>query len=135
MTKPSTVGQYLAAQTDVLRDIGTTMQPIIEAQLPAGSGAIWHGHPVWSLGAAPGKDPVCLLKAYPTYLSFGLWRGHEIRDPSGRLEPSPRAMAYVKLRTLADIDPALFAGWLRQARELASTAASTPTEPAGEDER
>lgn len=43
------------------------------AVLP-GVGAIWHGQPVWSMGTVPSKVPVCLLKAYPTYLTFGFWR-------------------------------------------------------------
>ncbi|MFG3696850.1 hypothetical protein ACGF5C_02855 [Micromonospora sp. NPDC047620] len=42
----------------------------------------------------------------------------EITDPSGRLVPGARQMAAVKLRTLADVDPALFTDWLRQAHDL-----------------
>ncbi|MEU4640244.1 hypothetical protein [Micromonospora sp. NPDC023814] len=42
----------------------------------------------------------------------------EITDPSGRLVPGARQMAAVKLRALADVDPALFTDWLRQAHDL-----------------
>lgn len=76
---------------------------------------------MWSLGGSPGKSPICLLKAYPTYLTFGLWRGREIADPSGRIDTTAR-MAHVKLRGIDDIDPVLFADWLRQARELETVA-------------
>ncbi|MCG5435089.1 DUF1801 domain-containing protein [Micromonospora foliorum] len=41
-----------------------------------------------------------------------------LTDPSGRLIPGARAMAAVKLRDLADVDPALFSGWLRAAANL-----------------
>jgi hypothetical protein len=41
-----------------------------DAVLP-GAGAIWPGQPVWSIGTVPSKVPACLLKAYPTYLTFG----------------------------------------------------------------
>lgn len=50
------------------------------AVLP-GAGAIWHGQPVWSMGPVPSKVPVCLLKAYPTYLDLWVLAGREITYP------------------------------------------------------
>jgi hypothetical protein len=117
MSKFTTVEEYVASLPEQLRPIAEQVQPIIDAELP-GAGAVWHGHATWSLGAAPGQSPVCLLKGYPSYLTFSLWRGQAIKDPSGRLEPGAREMAGVKLRTLDDLDPDLFADWLRQARAL-----------------
>ena len=99
-----------------LREIGKRTRELIDAVLP-GAGALWHGHPVWSLGPGPGKAPVCLLKAYSSYLTFGFWKGREITDPSGRMQTG-QGMAHVKLRSVADIDPVLFTDWLRQLREL-----------------
>jgi hypothetical protein len=32
----------------------------------------------------PGKAPVCLLKAYTSYLTFGFWKGREIAARAGR---------------------------------------------------
>jgi hypothetical protein len=110
------VEEYLASLTGPLAEAGEKTRPVIDAVLP-GAGAIWHGHPVWSLGATAGKTPVCLLKAYPSYLTFGLWRGREISDPSGRLD-TRKGMAHVRLRTTADVDAELFTDWLRQARDL-----------------
>lgn len=119
MSKVSTVEDYLAAVADPLREIGLKLRPIIETALPDAHAAVWHGHPVWSLTEAPGKGPVCLLKAYTQHVTFGLWRGQTISDPSGRLVPSGSAqMAHVKLRSVADIDSALFTDWLHQAWEL-----------------
>lgn len=69
-------------------------------------------------GDKPGRTPVCLVKAYPAYVTFGLWRGQDVADDSGRLMAGARQMASVKLRTLDEIDPDLFTGWLRQAYEL-----------------
>ena len=54
-------------------------------------------------------------------MTFGFWHGASIDDPSGRLETSGEVMAHAKLRELADVDRDLFAGWLRQARELELT--------------
>lgn len=119
MTKPATVTEYAAALDQPLREIAEKLQTIVDAALPQ-QGAVWHGHPVWSLGPAPGKTPVAYFKAYSSYVTFGLWRGQEISDPSGRLEPAARQMAAVRLRTPADIDPDLFATWLRLAHDLES---------------
>jgi hypothetical protein len=113
----ATVDGYLAALPESQRKITDKVLPLIEAALP-GAGAVWHGHPVWSLDPAPGKSPVCFLKAYPAYVTFGFWRGQEIADPSGRLEPASRAMAVVKLRSPADVDPDLFTTWLHLSRDL-----------------
>ena len=123
MAKPATVKDYLATLGEPLREVGEEARSIIEAGLPEAAGAVWHGHPVWSLGAKPGQRPVCLLKAYPSYVTFGLWRGQRLADASGRLEPGAQEMAHVKLRTVADIDAALFTAWLRQARDLEIAAA------------
>ncbi|SCE86708.1 DUF1801 domain-containing protein [Micromonospora mirobrigensis] len=100
------------------REVAGKLRDIIDAALPEATGAMWHGHPVWGLGDRPGATPVCLVKAYPAYVTFGLWRGQEITDGSGRLVPGARQMASVKLRTVDEIDPALFTGWLRQAYAL-----------------
>ncbi|GAA2357255.1 hypothetical protein Cme02nite_50860 [Catellatospora methionotrophica] len=108
---------YLTALPAAQREVTDTLTPLIDSVLP-GRGALWHGHPVWSLGPKPGNTPVAYLKAHSTYVTFGLWRGQEISDPSGRLQPGARAMAAVKLRAPADIDPALFTAWLDQALAL-----------------
>ncbi|MGV9774978.1 DUF1801 domain-containing protein [Streptosporangium sp. NPDC003464] len=117
MARFATVQDYLTSLPEAQRQITDKLLPLIEAALP-GAGAVWQGHPVWSLGSAPGKSPVCYVKAYSAYVTFGFWRGQEIADPSGRLEPNARAMAGVKLRTPADIDPDLFTAWLHEARDL-----------------
>jgi hypothetical protein len=117
MAKFATVSDYVDSLPEHQHEITGKLAALIEAALP-GTGAIWHGHPVWSLGPAPGKQPVCLIKAHPGHVTFGLWRGQEINDPSSRLSPGTRAMASVKLRDLDDLDDGLFTTWLRQARKL-----------------
>jgi len=112
------IDDYLAGLPGPLREIGEKLAPIITTALPGATGAMWHGHPIWGLGDQPGRRPVCLLKAYRSDVTFGLWRGQEITDPSGRLVPGARAMAAVKLRGVVDIDPALFTEWLRSAAAL-----------------
>ena len=110
----ATVDQYLDSIPEALRPVGAQMRPLIDAGLPKAQGVIWHGQPVWMIG----KTPVALLKAYPKYVTFGLFRGQAVNDPSGRLEANSREMASVKLKAEEDIDAPLFEDWLRQVQAL-----------------
>lgn len=118
MATYDTADAYLASLDRPLREIAEQARKVIDSAFGGPEGAMWHGHPVWSVGAAPGKQPVALLKAYGSYVTFGLWRGQEIDDASGRLAAGAREMANVRLRSLDDIDEALFGDWLRQASAL-----------------
>ncbi|WP_371497661.1 DUF1801 domain-containing protein [Kitasatospora sp. NBC_00374] len=124
MAKFATLDEYLTALPAAQRRITDSLLPLIDSALP-GAGALWHGHPVWSLGAAPGKNPVCYLKAYANHVAFGFWRGQELSDPSGRLEHGARQMAGLKLRDPADIDADLVTDWLNQAHALEQATADT----------
>ena len=57
-------------------------------------------------------------------MTFGLFQGQLLDDPSGRLAPASRQMATVRLRAAADVDDTLFAGWLRAAGERLTSAAA-----------
>ena len=111
-----TVDEYLAKVPDPLRDVATAARRVIDEALPAAAGSVWHGHPVWKVGSTP----VALLKAYPAYVTFGLFQGQDVADPSGRLVATSRRMAVVKLRAVDEIDATLFDSWLRQAEGLAT---------------
>ncbi|SFO99879.1 hypothetical protein SAMN05421810_101640 [Amycolatopsis arida] len=117
----ATIEDYLASLPEPQRRIADRLCPLVDDVLP-GRGAVWHGHPVWSLGEAPGKSPVCYLKAYSRHVTLGFWRGQELADPAGRLEAGARGMAAVKLHSVDGVDAALFTGWLRQARDLEAAA-------------
>jgi len=114
MAKFETVDEYLAAIPEPLREVARTTRAAIDAGLPEAESSIRWAHPTWSFG----KRPICYLKAASAHITFGFWRGASLDDPSGRLETSGEVMAHVKLRTTADVDPGLFAGWLERAREL-----------------
>ncbi|MEE6263486.1 DUF1801 domain-containing protein [Plantactinospora sonchi] len=83
------VTDYLAGLDDPLRKVGERLRGIVDAALPEATGAMWHGHPTWSLGGKSGQRPVCLLKAYGSYVTFGLWRGQEVDDGPDGSSPAP----------------------------------------------
>jgi len=114
MAKPATVDEYIEALPELLSAVAEATRRVIDTKLEGAESAIKWAHPTWSIG----KQPVCYLKAASKHLTFGFWRGASIQDPSCRLETSGEVMAHAKLRSLEDVDEALFADWLRQARDL-----------------
>jgi hypothetical protein len=117
------IDDYIAKLDSPLREVAIAARQVIDASLGDLHGTVWHGHPVWSATEDPGTHPVCLLKAYPSYVTLGLWNGQAVADPSGRLQAGTRQMATVKLRPVDDVDHVLFGDWLRQARALAGAPA------------
>lgn len=111
------VDRSVEGLAEPVRAIAERTRSVVDAALPDVPAGLWHGHPAWSTGA-PGKGPVCLVKAYAGYVTLGFWKGQALTDPSGRLEAGSREMASAKLRSLDDIDQALFNDRLRQARDL-----------------
>ena len=114
MAKHETIDDYIAALPDPLVKVATKARRVIDAELKDATSAIKWAQPVWSIG----KEPVCYLKGASKHVTFGLWRGASIEDPSGRLETSGEVMAHTKLRSVDDVEAKLFANWLRQARRL-----------------
>ena len=114
MAKHATVDEYIAAIPEPLREVAERAREVVDAELEGATSAIRWSQPVWSIG----KAPVCYLRTASKHVTFGFWRGASIDDPSGRLETSGEVMAHAKLREVGDVDRALFADWLRQAREL-----------------
>jgi hypothetical protein len=109
-----TIDEYIGALDEGLKEAAAKARRVIDAGLPEAESRLWHGHPVWFMDG----EPVALLKAYSKYVTFGLWKGQQITDPSGKLEAGSRQMASVKLASEQYVDEQLFTDWLRQAREL-----------------
>jgi hypothetical protein len=119
MAKHATIDGYIAAIPEPLREVAARAREVVDAELEGATSAIKWAHPTWSIG----KAPVCYLKTASRHVTLGFWRGASIDDPSGRLETTGEVMAHAKLREPGDVDRALFADWLRQARELELQAA------------
>ena len=114
VAKHATVDEYIAAIPEPLREVAARAREVVDSELDGATSAIKWSHPTWRIG----KAPICYLKTASRHVTFGFWRGASIDDPSGRLETSGEVMAHTKLRAPEDVDRALFADWLRQAREL-----------------
>jgi len=94
-----------------LQEIGSRLATVLDSSLPHAQGTLWHGHPVWKEGATP----VAGFKTFPKHVTFMIWQGQTIEDPSGLLSPTgSAAMASVKFAAADEIDEALIAGWLAQ---------------------
>ncbi len=115
MAKILTIDEYNISLSEALAPIGEQLTRLIDESLPDADGVIWHGHPVWMSG----KSPIAAFKAHSTHVTFMLWAGQSITDRSGRLQPAGSAtMANLKLRSVDDIDEALFTNWLNQVTRL-----------------
>ncbi|HEV7310180.1 DUF1801 domain-containing protein [Ensifer sp.] len=73
------------------------------------------GHPVYQAGGA-----VCLLKGAKDHVTFGFWRGTDMLDLDPRMEKGGGKgdMAFIRLRTIDDIDDAQVARLVAKGIEL-----------------
>jgi hypothetical protein len=118
MAAPPSIDAYIAALPAPLAETARATRALIDRHLDDAAGAVMWGHPTWSVG----HDPVCYLRATDDALLFGFWNGGTLDDPSGRMQAHGSIMGHATLRGPEDVDDALFADWLRQARALARPA-------------
>lgn len=105
-----TVADYIESVPESLRSIAEQLTTIIDAGLPNTTSRVYHGHPVWLDGT-----PVAGYKAYSTHVTFMIWTGQDIDDPTGRLRATgAQRMASVRLISVDDVDKDTFAAWLAQ---------------------
>lgn len=121
MAKIETVEAYYESLESPIRDVAEKLGTVIDSAIPDCNHAMWHGSPVWSFGPAPGKQPVALIKAYPKYVTFGLWRGREVDDPGQNID-TKSSMAGVRFASVEEIDSDQLTAWLQQARDLEAAA-------------
>jgi hypothetical protein len=74
------------------------------------------------------NGPVCLIRAEPTRVLFGFWRGQRLRDIEPRLRPGGKSeMATLELREGDAIKPAIASTLVKQAVAL-NAALGDPTD-------
>ncbi len=94
-----TVDDYLAAAEGLPGDVARKLYDLLHEVGPELTEAIKWGQPVFS-----SNGPVCYFRAGRTHVTFGFWRGSQLKKVSSRLESGGDMMAHLKLRTLDDVD-------------------------------
>lgn len=107
------VDDYLATLNDEQRAIALALRTLVHAAAPGASEAIKWSQPVFEVGG-----PVCWIKAHKGHVTLGFWRGMQLPSGPGLIEGSGDKMGHVKLRTHADVKPALLKKLVREAVQL-----------------
>jgi len=115
MSAPATIDDYIAGLPPDLGEAAERTRAVIDRHLAGATSAVLWGHPTWSVDG----DPVCYLRATAGELLFGFWNAGSLDDPSGRLTAHGSIMGHAVVAGPADVDEALFASWLEEARGLA----------------
>ncbi|WP_353115933.1 DUF1801 domain-containing protein [Microbacterium sp.] len=111
----TTIDQYTASLPEPFRAVAAALRGAIDEALPDADSRIYHSHPVWLIGGAPAAG----FKAYARYVTFMIWNGAPIDDPSGELQSGAR-MSTVKYAELSGLDTGRIVDWLRQSVAEAS---------------
>jgi hypothetical protein len=116
MATEMTVDDYIASLDEARGAIVRAVRDIVRGAAPGVREAVRWAQPVYEMAG-----PFAYIKAHSRSVNFGFWRGAEISDPSGLLVGDGAGMRHVKLATVDDVRPELFADWVRQAVVLNET--------------
>ncbi len=108
-----TVDDFVAAVASEHRAVVAAARKLVDQLAPEASCSIKWAQPVWEF-----NGPAIWLKAFKHHSSLGFWRGAEMQDLAKRLEGDGDRMRHIKLHSLADVTPELFAPYVIQALEL-----------------
>ena len=111
--KPTTIAEYHAVQSEPGRDICARLRTLIDEGLPEAEAKIWHAHPVWFLQG----NPIVGYSKLKTCLRLLFWSGQSFATPGLKPEGSFKA-AEARFTDVAEIDAALMARWLAEARDV-----------------
>ncbi len=88
---------------------------LVLREAPQATQAIKWSQPVFELGG-----PFAFIRLAAKHVTFGFWRGADLKDPRGVLEGEGDRMKHIKLRS-ATLDEPLLRGFIRQAIKLNAT--------------
>ncbi|MBA3549084.1 MAG: DUF1801 domain-containing protein [Nannocystis sp.] len=88
---------------------------LVLSEAPEATQAIKWSQPVFELGG-----PFAFIRLAAKHVTFGFWRGADLKDPRGVLEGEGDRMKHIKLRS-ATLDEPLLRGFIRQAIKLNAT--------------
>ena len=103
------IDQHSGWQADVLQ----ALDGLVRAAAPAVSASIKWGQPVYD-----SRGPIAYLKAFPTSVNLGFWRGADFEDSKGLLQGDGARMRHLRIGSIDEVDPAVIQGFVRQAVAL-----------------
>jgi hypothetical protein len=107
------VADYNEALAEPAKSLCDALLEAIEASLPDAEAKVWHGHPVWFLN----ENPLVGYSQQKAGVQLLFWSGKSFSTVG--LEPVGKHQAAgLTLKQVADLDQALLAGWLKEAREI-----------------
>lgn len=109
----ATVEQYVNGHKGWQREVLTTLRSIVHGVAPDIEESIMWSQPVFSA-----NGPVCFIKAYKDYITFGFWRGTEISDSEGLLSGDLSMMRTMTIRSAKDVRRETFESMVKQAVRL-----------------
>ncbi len=105
--------EYFAALDEDIRPLALAVRSLIRAAIPHSTEVIKWGIPVYLTNSPMWDCSIRVGKGYVA-LQFGEI-GASLEDPDGLLEGTGKKLRHVKIRSEEDIQPELFASWIRQA--------------------
>jgi len=108
-----TVDEYIAGLVPWQAEIVARIREIIFNAVPDAKEQFKWGQPVYEKGG-----PLAYMKAFKHVVNFGFWRGVDLNDPTGLLEGDGDKMRHMQLKSVAQINPEIFADFVRQAVKL-----------------
>lgn len=112
----STIADYADNLGDWRTDVVQRLARLVAEHAPTATASIKWAQPVFE-----SDGPFAYVKAFPSSVNLGFWRGAELDDPDGLLEGDGDRMRHVRLRSADDIRPDAFAAFIRQAVDLNRT--------------
>jgi hypothetical protein len=108
-----TVDSYIAGLPAWQAEIIVAVRKILLETAPDAKESIKWAQPVYE-----NVGPFAYMKAFKNAVNFGFWRGVDLEDPDGLLEGTGDRMRHLKLSSLDDVKPQVFAAFVRQAAAL-----------------
>jgi hypothetical protein len=111
MKSYATFDDYLADQPLDKQRIIRELRAFVSATAPALVEAVKWGNGCW----LKGKVPVAYVYAGGPGVQFGFVLGSRLKDPRGLLQGTAQYVRHIPLSSARDVEPDLFAPYLRQA--------------------
>lgn len=108
-----TIEEFAARLPPEQAAILAALRKLIKTAAPKSEESVKWARPVYS-----SNGPMIFIKPAKAHLTFGFWRGVDLKDPQGLLEGDGDRMRHVKVKSVQDIDQKQYQAWVKQAVQL-----------------